>query len=111
MNQYKKQIPPFYAQVYQLVSRIPKGKVTTYKKIALSLNTKAYQLVGQALKNNPYAPQVPCHRVIATNGTIGGFNGKKKGKEISRKISLLKKEGLQFNGNKVLNFENKLFSF
>ncbi|PIS09088.1 cysteine methyltransferase [Candidatus Beckwithbacteria bacterium CG10_big_fil_rev_8_21_14_0_10_34_10] len=102
---------PFSKKVYQLTKQVPKGKVTTYKQIAKALNTKAYQEVGQALRNNPYAPKVPCHRVIKTNGLIGGFNGKTKGKEILKKISLLKKEGVKIKENKVLNFKTILFTF
>ena len=49
------------------------------------MKTKAYRAVGNALKNNPYAPKVPCHRVINSNGTIGGYKGKKNSKEKIRR--------------------------
>ena len=54
----------FNEKVWQLTKKIPKGKVTTYKLIAQKLKTKAYRAVGQALKRNPHAPKVPCHRVV-----------------------------------------------
>lgn len=61
------------------------------------------------MKGNPYAPEVPCHRVVRSNGEIGGFMGKIKGKEIERKKRMLKKEGIEFAGDKVKNFERVLF--
>lgn len=61
-------------QVYDCCSQIPEGYVSTYKYIANFLGISP-RLVGQALKNNPYAPKVPCHRVIASNFFIGGFRG------------------------------------
>ena len=86
----------FNERVYELCKRIPKGKVSTYSEIARKLNTKAYRAVGQALRNNPYAPfPVPCHRVISSSGNIYGFKGKLKGKAIQEKISLLKKRVLK----------------
>ena len=67
--------------------------------------------MGSAMKNNPYAPHVPCHRVVKSDGSIGGFGGQIKGKKIQEKISLLKKEGIKFKGNKIKNFEGVLFRF
>ena len=99
----------FSEKVYQLTKKIPKGRVTSYKEIANTLGTKAYRAVGQALRRNPYAPEVPCHRVVSSNGQIGGFNGKTKGKEIKRKIELLKSEGVSVTNNKV-NLEKYLVS-
>jgi methylated-DNA-[protein]-cysteine S-methyltransferase len=88
----------FNEKVWALTKKIPKGKVTTYKSLAKALNTKAYRAVGTALKNNPYAPKVPCHRVINSNGKIGSYKGKTNSKE---KIKLLKKEGIKIKNNKV----------
>lgn len=101
----------FSQKVYQLTKKVPRGRVTSYKEIARALRTRAYQAVGQALKRNPYAPIVPCHRVIASNGTFGGFAGKTKGKQIQRKKALLKKEGIEFVGDKIKNFQKILFKF
>jgi methylated-DNA-[protein]-cysteine S-methyltransferase len=84
-------ITEFQKRVYAIVRKVPKGKVTTYKAIAEKLKTSP-RAVGQALKVNPYAPIVPCHRVIMSNGQIGGFNGSNP-KNIKEKIRLLKKEG------------------
>ncbi len=97
--------------VYSKLLSIPAGRVTTYKYLAKTCGTKAYQAVGQILKNNPFAPQVPCHRVVANNGTIGGFMGSTTGKNIDRKKTLLTKEGVKFAGNKIVDFEKVVFKF
>lgn len=86
----------FQMRVYALCKRVPKGKVTTYGEIARALNSSP-RAVGQALKCNPFAPKVPCHRVISSSGQIGGFMGKINGKEIEKKIALLKSEGVSFS--------------
>lgn len=104
-------ITPFARKVYQLVRKIPKSKVSTYKEIAKALKTKVYRAVGQALKNNPNPPYIPCHRVVRNDGTIGGFMGKTKGRAISRKINLLKQEGIEFKENKIKNFNKLLCKF
>lgn len=96
----------FSEQVWELTKKIPKGKVSTYRIIANKLNTKAYRAVGNALNKNPYAPKVPCHRIVCSNGNIGGF-----AKGVKRKIQLLKKEGIEVKNNKIVDFKNKLFSF
>ena len=59
--------------------------------------------VGQAMRHNPYAPKVPCHRVVASDGSMGGFSGTKdpKSKEIKRKISILKKENITIKNNRI----------
>lgn len=59
--------------VYALVQQVPRGQVTTYKALAQALNTKAYQAIGQALHRNPDPAETPCHRVIKSNGALGGY--------------------------------------
>ncbi|AJF61031.1 TPA: MGMT family protein [Candidatus Woesearchaeota archaeon] len=98
-------------RAYRLLKKVPKGKVTTYKEMARALNTKAYRAIGQIMRHNPDAPHTPCHRCVASDGSIGGFSGQTKGKEISRKISMLKKEGVKFEGNRIKNFEKVLYRF
>ena len=65
----------FNEKVWALTARIPKGQVTTYGHIARTLNTRAYRAVGNALNKNPYAPAVPCHRVVGADGRLTGFAG------------------------------------
>ncbi len=97
----------FQQKVWERCSRIPKGKVSTYKEIARALNTKAYRAVGNALRTNPFS-KVPCHRVVRSDGTVGGYKGHKSSPE--KKI-LLKKEGIIIKGNKITDFRKKLFTF
>ena len=101
----------FSDKVYDLLRKVPKGRVTTYKEIARALETKAYRAVGQAMKRNPFAPEVPWHRVVATSGRIGGFKGRKSGAAVQEKIKMLKDEGIEFNGEKVKNFDEIIFRF
>ncbi|MSS74028.1 MGMT family protein [Candidatus Pacearchaeota archaeon] len=63
----------FNERCYNLLRKVPKGKITTYKALANTLKTKAYRAVGNAMNKNPYAPEVPCHRVINTDGKLGGY--------------------------------------
>ncbi|KAJ3129967.1 hypothetical protein HK098_007233 [Nowakowskiella sp. JEL0407] len=82
--------------VYDLCSQIPPGYYSTYKLISDALNSSP-RAVGQALKVNPFAPNVPCHRVLSSNCTIGGFQGEwGTGEKIEKKKKLLKEEGLSF---------------
>ena len=77
----------FNQKIYSLLKKVPKGKITTYKILAEALDTKAYRAVGQAMRNNPYAPEVPCHRVVSSDGSIGGFSGTmdRESREIKKK--------------------------
>ena len=68
-------ITPFQFRVYDLCRQVPAGYVTTYKIMAEALHSNA-RAVGQALRVNPFAPlPIPCHRVVATDGFIGGYSG------------------------------------
>lgn len=101
----------FSDRVYDLLRKVPKGRVTTYKDIAHALGSRAYRGVGQAMKRNPYAPEVPCHRVVSASGRIGGFRGKRSGTAIEEKIKMLRDEGIEFNGDRIKNFKEILFRF
>lgn len=92
-----REVTTFQARVYDAVSRIPRGKVSTYGAIARSIGCGCSRAVGQALRRNPFAPKVPCHRVIASSLKIGGFSGHAGGPEIQRKLELLNKEGVTFD--------------
>lgn len=99
----------FNDKVYRLCRKIPKGKVSTYKELANALGTKAYRAVGQAMRRNPYAPEVPCHRVVASDGSLGGFDG--KWTTSRKKIALLKDEGVKVEKSKVKEFKKKIYRF
>ncbi len=94
----------FNEKVYSLCKRIPKGKISTYKILAEALNCKAYRAVGNAMNKNPYAPVVPCHRVVKSSGEIGGFASGSK-----EKIKMLEKEGIKIIDGRIIDFEKKLF--
>lgn len=97
-NCYK--VTEFQQEVYNLCKQIPKGYVSTYSEIAIALNNPAaVRAVGNALRRNPFAPYVPCHRVVTSSRTIGGFCGHKSGPEIERKIRMLKEESVEFEEN------------
>ena len=85
---------PFQKSVYAAICEIPPGKVTTYKLLALHLHCKSSQAIGQALKRNPFAPDVPCHRVVAHNRKMGGFCGATSGAKIDKKVRMLQEEGV-----------------
>ena len=103
----------FNYQVYNLLKKVPRGKVTTYKALAEKLNSKAYRAVGQAMRHNPYSPKVPCHRVVKSDGCVGGFMGKinSNSKEVRKKILMLEKEGVEIKNNIIVNFEKMIFRF
>ena len=96
----RKIITDFQKRVYALTKKVPKGKVTTYSAIAKKLKSSP-RAVGQALRVNPFAPAVPCHRVIKSDGSIGGFGGKTTGKKIQKKIAMLREEGVKIKNNKI----------
>lgn len=89
----------FADRVYGVTRRIPRGRVATYKDIAIALHSKAYRAVGNALNKNPFAPKVPCHRVIASSGELGGF-----ARGIQQKEEMLRKEGVII-ANKRINLQ------
>jgi methylated-DNA-[protein]-cysteine S-methyltransferase len=81
----------FNQKVWAMTARIPRGKVCTYGDIAKALGSNAYRAVGNALNRNPYAPAVPCHRVVGSDGSLTGFAG-----GLPKKQRLLKDEGVSF---------------
>lgn len=103
-------ITSFQRKVYDVTSRIPRGFVSTYGAVAEEIGCRSCRAVGQALKRNPFAPVVPCHRVIASNLSIGGFQGKTGGVSIIRKIRLLEKEDVMFRNGRLAD-PARLFRF
>ena len=87
----------FETRVYDLILTIPKGKVSTYALVAKELGCGSNQAVGQALRRNPFAPRVPCHRVVSAALSLGGFNGHRDGDELARKRRMLEEEGVKFD--------------
>lgn len=93
--------PPtdFETRVFEATRLIPSGKVTTYRELASHLGCNSAQAIGQALKRNPFAPEVPCHRVVKTDFSLGGFHGETEGPLLTKKRNLLIKEGVAFSEN------------
>ncbi|KIO27087.1 hypothetical protein M407DRAFT_194310 [Tulasnella calospora MUT 4182] len=107
-----KTITQHHWDVYDFIRTIPKGKVVTYKDITVALRSGSPRSVGAALRNNPFAPYIPCHRVIASNLFVGGFYGEwgpksKSGTQYHRKLDLLKEEGVKFDAKgKLVNMKH-----
>ena len=111
----------FNERCYELLKKVPKGQVTTYKALAQAMNTRAYRAVGNAMNKNPYAfaaragavgsssaeqnALVPCHRVINSNGELGGF-----ATGVKNKIRMLKKEGVKIIDGRI-NLSEYEYSF
>lgn len=104
----KKKVTDFQQSVYDILIKVPSGKVTTYKEIgnALGKDGNIYRAIGQALNKNPFAPIVPCHRVVASDGSLGGFADGS-----AAKVALLEKEGIAVSEGKIVDFEKKVWRF
>ena len=96
-------------RVYALLLQVPPGRVTTYGALARATGMpKASRLVGAIMRGNPDAPRVPCHRVVKSDGGIGGYSGSAE-ENIKRKASMLEKEGVRVRGGKVQDFDRVFF--
>jgi methylated-DNA-[protein]-cysteine S-methyltransferase len=95
-------ITDFQASVYAHLLAIPPGQISTYGALAKVLNSSP-RAVGGALRCNPWAPEVPCHRIIASDGFVGGFKGDwqkaPSGINQTEKLRLLKEEGISFTAD------------
>lgn len=96
-------ITPFRKQTLSLLCHIPRGRYSTYQALSDHITANSHKTcaraVGNAMRNNPFAPEVPCHRVLANDGSLGGFNGYwgEEGKFASEKHRLLFEEGVRFD--------------
>jgi len=97
----------FQKRVLKLCSRVPKGRVTTYKIIANKVNVPGgARAVGQALHNNPKLVKIPCHRVVRSDGSIGGYRCGK-----TKKMKLLASEGVKVCKGRVEDFNKLIYKF
>lgn len=85
-------ITPFQRRVYLALLDVPSGTTITYGELAKRIGCRSAQAIGQALRRNPFAPEVPCHRVVAADGSLGGYNGERDGEQIEYKRRLLEVE-------------------
>jgi O-6-methylguanine DNA methyltransferase len=85
-------------RLYTILLSVPHGRYTTYAAMSDYLHSSA-RAVGNGMRNNPFAPNVPCHRVLAADGSIGGFGGSwgKEGMHAKKKLEMLRKEGVRFD--------------
>ena len=92
----------FQQLCYQtLKQKVPAGRVISYGDLAILIgHPKAYRAVGSAMNKNPFAPEVPCHRVVKSNGELGEF-----AQAISLKAKRLQEEGVLVKNNKIVNFD------
>jgi methylated-DNA-[protein]-cysteine S-methyltransferase len=93
--------------ILRILAEVPKGKVTTYGDLAKELSKRnskwspnASRAVGTTMKNNPCGPQIPCHRVIKSDGSVGNFRGGEKGAK-GEKIEMLRDEGVTVLNGKI----------
>jgi O-6-methylguanine DNA methyltransferase len=91
-------ITPYRKRLYTILLSVPQGRHTTYAAMSEYLNSSA-RAVGNGMRNNPFAPDVPCHRVLAADRTLGGFKGDwgREGRYANDKVNLLTKEGVRFD--------------
>ncbi|MBW2996544.1 MGMT family protein [Candidatus Woesearchaeota archaeon] len=97
----------FQQKVLDLCKKIPKGRVSTYKIIGKKLGGRGqiYRAVGGALHDNKLPVKIPCHRVVCSDGSIGGYS-----RGVRKKVELLKKEGIIVKNGKIKDFQKNLFS-
>ena len=94
-------------RIYKKLLQVPYGKITTYGELSRSVGLKNGQrVVGQIMKKNPFPVIIPCHRVVKSNGDIGGYAF-----GVNIKKNMLSKEGICIKNNKIENFENLFFKF
>ena len=93
--------------ILRILAEVPKGKVTTYGDLAKELSRRdakwspnASRAVGTTMRNNPCGPQIPCHRVIKSDGAVGNFRGGAKG-AVEEKIAMLRGEGITVLKGKI----------
>ncbi|KAE9374363.1 DNA binding methylated-DNA--cysteine S-methyltransferase [Stipitochalara longipes BDJ] len=98
-------VTEYQERVYALLCQIPKGRVSTYACLSKALSSSP-RAVGGALRRNPFAPEVPCHRIICADGSIGGFKGEAQDAPSrinqKEKLRLLKSEGVLFENGFLL---------
>ena len=96
-------LTPFRKQTLTLLCRIPTGRWSTYQAMSDYITATSHKTcaraVGNAMRNNPFAPEVPCHRILSSDGSIGGFKGDwgAEGKYAGQKRELLREEGVKFD--------------
>jgi len=93
--------------IYKKLLQVPRGKITTYGELSKTVGLKnGHRVVGRIMNKNPYPVIIPCHRVVNSNGQIGGYA---YGKDV--KTNMLNKEGIEIQNGKILDFEKRIYKF
>ncbi len=93
--------------IYKKLLQVPRGKITTYGELSKAVGLKnGHRVVGQIMNKNPYPVIIPCHRVVNSNGQIGGYA---YGQDV--KTNMLYKEGIKIQNGKILDFEKRIYKF
>ena len=87
-----KGLSAFRLRVYMELLQVPRGSTISYGELARRIGCGSAQAVGQALRHNPFAPEIPCHRVVASDGSLGGYCGSRNDEALWRKQALLDEE-------------------
>ena len=95
----------FQERCYEVISKVPPGKVTTYRDVAIALDSKAWRAVGTAMAKNQRLIEIPCHRVVKSDGAIGEY-----ALGADKKIALLRKEGVAIKDGRVVNLSDVRFT-
>jgi len=94
-------------KIYKKLLEVPEGKITTYGELAKAVGIKNGQrAVGRMMNKNPYPVIIPCHRVVKSDGKVGGYA---YGQQV--KINMLSKEGIKIKEDKILDWENTVYRF
>ena len=94
-------------EIYKKLLEVPEGKITTYGELAKAVGfTNGQRAIGTIMNKNTYPVIIPCHRVVKSDGKVGGYA---YGEEI--KIKILKKEGIKIKDGKILDLENTIYRF
>lgn len=102
-----KKLTKFEEAAINRLKKIPRGRVTTYRELARVLGRpRAARAVGNAMSKNPWAPRVPCHRVVRSDGQLGGYGG---GPALKKR--LLKKEGVIIKNGRIVRFREISYRF
>ena len=92
--------PDFHRRCWDACRRIPSGSVTTYGRLAAAVGSpNAARAAGRSMACNPYAPEVPCHRVVASDGRLTGYSGEGG---VDRKAAMLAAEGVPIDNGRVV---------
>jgi methylated-DNA-[protein]-cysteine S-methyltransferase len=94
-------------KIYKKLLEVPKGKITTYGELAKAIGfTNGQRAVGKIMNKNPYPVIIPCHRVVKSDGKVGGYA---YGEQIKK--NMLQKEGIKIKDDKILDWENTIHRF